>query len=62
VVKVEAGLMNKFTLSVRVGLVDWLMILWIPFYPYHFVRAILSNTILSVYHFVLEPMCSYVKL
>src|SRR6218665_1168766 len=24
----------------------------VPFFPYHFVRTILSNTILSVYHFV----------
>ena len=27
-------------------------ILSVPFYPYHFVRTILSNTILSVYRFV----------
>src|SRR6218665_2726723 len=36
------------------------MILLLKSYPYHFVRTILSNTILSVYHFVrchfvLEP-------
>src|SRR6218665_2852067 len=29
-----------------------LNILFLPFCPYHFVHAILSNTILSVYHFV----------
>jgi len=43
------------------------MFLAIPFCPYHFVRAILSNTILSVYHFVryhfvLEPLHVYLLL
>ena len=38
----------------RAGLIDDFIrnILSIPFCPYHFVHAILSNTILSVYHFV----------
>ena len=27
-------------------------VLSMPFFPYHFVRTILSNTILSVYHFI----------
>src|SRR6218665_1457411 len=45
------------------GLIDDFIrdILCVPFCPYHFVHAILSNTILSVYHFVryhfvLEPI------
>ena len=39
------------------GLIDDFIrnILSTPFCPYHFVYTILSNTILSVYHFVLEP-------
>src|SRR6218665_1856509 len=38
----------------RAGLIDDFIrnILFVPFCPYHFVHAILSNTILSVYHFV----------
>src|SRR6218665_1022392 len=31
------------------------MILSAPFYSNHFVSTILSNDILSIYHFVLEP-------
>ena len=38
-------------------------VLSVPFSPYHFVRAILSNAILSVYHFVHTilsvPFCPY---
>src|SRR6218665_4004861 len=34
-------------------------ILSVPFCPYHFVHAILSNTILSVYHFFRIPFCPY---
>src|SRR6218665_2090878 len=38
----------------RAGLIDDFIrnILSVPFCPYHFVHAILSNTILPVYHFV----------
>src|SRR6218665_1577272 len=44
-VEVEAGLMKKIIiLSVEAGLLE-LMILSVPFCPYHFVQ----------YHFVLEP-------
>src|SRR6218665_106094 len=41
-------------LSMGAGLIDDYIrnILAIPFCPYHFVHTILSNTILSVYHFV----------
>jgi len=42
---VEAGLMKKITLSMEAGLLDELMILSVPFCPYHFVP----------YHYVLEP-------
>src|SRR6218665_1672860 len=42
----EAGLMKKIILSMEAGLLDYLMILSVPFCPYHF----------APYHFVLEPI------
>src|SRR6218665_2816416 len=45
----------------RAGLIDDFIrnSLSVPICPYHFVHAILSNTILSVYHFVRIPFCPY---
>ena len=37
-----SGLMKKIILSVEAGLLDYLLILSVPFCPYHFVRTILS--------------------
>src|SRR6218665_3854131 len=50
----EAELMKKIALYMEAGLIDDFIrnILFVPFCPYHFVPTILSNTILSVYHFV----------
>src|SRR6218665_2061995 len=54
--KVEAGLMKNHVVDgsgINVLIDDFIIkVLSIPFCPYHFVRTILSNTILSVYHFV----------
>src|SRR6218665_1475192 len=45
--------MKKIILSMVAGLIDDFIcdILSVPFCPFHFVHTILSNTILSVYHF-----------
>jgi len=43
----EAGLMKKIIFSVGAGLIDYFMILSLPFCQYHIVRDILSATILS---------------
>src|SRR6218665_3053475 len=54
--KVEAGLMKNHIVNgsgINVLIDDFIVkVLSVPFCPYHFVRTVLSNTILSVYHFV----------
>src|SRR6218665_1230247 len=61
-VKLEAGLMKKIILSIGVGLIDDLSV---TFYPYQFVRTILSIPFCPIpfcpyhfvrFHFVLEPL------
>ena len=54
-VKVEVGLMKK---SYCQWDRDWLMTLFVIFYPCHFVRAILSIPFVQC-HFVRIPFCPY---
>ena len=58
-----SGIDEKIILSVGAGLIDWLMILSMSFYSYHFVRAILSIPFCPMtfcpYTILPIPFCPY---